>query len=166
MLSDRGGHHRDERRTPCRVVGRRAPRRVDRRRARRAPCPFARFMRDHFNQCAVVTASDGPRLQDLDGHWTLDVGGSYGVNVAGFARYKEWMARGLERVQDLGPVLGPLHPVVAENTTLLKSVSGLDEVSFHMSGTEAVMAAVRMARFNTRPKLIVCFPGGYYGRGG
>jgi len=38
---------------------------------------------------------------------------------AGFARYKEWMARGLERVQDLGPVLGPLHPVVAENTTLL-----------------------------------------------
>src|SRR5439155_728251 len=115
--------------------------------ANRVPFPFARFMRDHFDQCAVVTASDGPRLQDLDGHWTLDVGGSYGVNVAGFARYKEWMARGLERVQDLGPVLGPLHPVVAENTTLLKSVSGLDEVSFHMSGTEAVMAAVRMARF-------------------
>ena len=131
--------------------------------ANRVPFPFARFMRDHFNQCAVVTASDGPRLQDLDGHWTLDVGGSYGVNVAGFARYKEWMARGLERVQDLGPVLGPLHPVVAENTTLLKSVSGLDEVSFHMSGTEAVMAAVRMARFNTRRKLIVCFAGAYHG---
>src|SRR5206468_810362 len=77
-----------------------------------------------------------------------------------------WVERrqsGLERVQDLGPVLGPLHPVVAENTTLLKSVSGLDEVSFHMSGTEAVMAAVRMARFNTRRKLIVCFAGAYHG---
>src|SRR2546428_4457058 len=73
------------------------------------------------------------------------------------------MARGLERVQDLGRVLGPLHPVVAENTTLLKSVSGLDEVSFHMSGTEAVMAAVRLARFNTRRKLIVCFSGAYHG---
>src|SRR2546428_13272244 len=73
------------------------------------------------------------------------------------------MARGLERVQDLGRVLGPLHPVVAENTTLLKSVSGLDEVSFHMSGTEAVMAAVRMARLNTRRKLIVCFAGAYHG---
>ena len=84
------------------------------------------------------------------------MGGSYGVNVAGFARYKEWMARGLERVRDLGPVLGPLHPVVAENVALLKRVSGLDEVSFHMSGTEAVMAAVRLARFNTRPHSSSC----------
>ena len=39
----------------------------------------------------------------------------------------------------------------------------MDEVSFHMSGTEAVMAAVRMARFNTRRKLIVCFSGAYHG---
>jgi glutamate-1-semialdehyde 2,1-aminomutase len=66
-------------------------------------------------------------------------------------------------VQDLGPVLGPLHPVVAENIALLKSISKMDEVSFHMSGTEAVMAAVRMARFNTRRKLIVCFSGAYHG---
>jgi glutamate-1-semialdehyde 2,1-aminomutase len=39
----------------------------------------------------------------------------------------------------------------------------MDEVSFHMSGTEAVMAAVRMARFNTRRKLIVSFSGAYHG---
>src|SRR6266481_5681150 len=32
-----------------------------------------------------------------------------------------------------------------------------------MSGTEAVMAAVRLARFNTRRKLIVCFAGAYHG---
>src|SRR5262245_14569130 len=125
--------------------------------ANRVPLAFAGVMRERFNLAAVVTASDGPHLQDLDGHWTLDVGGSYGVNVAGFARYKTWMARGLERVRDLGPVLGPLHPVVAENVALLKRLSGLDEVSFHMSGTEAVMAAVRLARFNTRLRLIVAF---------
>ena len=120
-------------------------------------------MRERFELCSVVTASDGPYLHDLDGHWTLDVSGSYGVNVAGFARYKEWMARGLERVQDLGPVLGPLHPVVADNIARLRALSGLDEVSFHMSGTEAVMAAVRLARFNTGRKLIVCFAGAYHG---
>jgi len=113
--------------------------------------------------CSVVTESDGPRLLDLDGHWSLDVSGSYGVNVAGFARYKEWMARGLDRVRDLGPVLGPLHPVVAENITMLRAISRLDEVSFHMSGTEAVMAAVRLARFNTGRKLIVSFAGAYHG---
>jgi glutamate-1-semialdehyde 2,1-aminomutase len=131
--------------------------------ANRVPYPFARVMRERFNLCTVVTASDGPRLQDLDGRWTLDVSGSYGVNVAGLARYKEWMARGLERVHGLGPVLGPLHPVVAENIPLLRAVSKLEEVSFHMSGTEAVMAAVRLARFNTRRKLIVCFSGAYHG---
>ena len=131
--------------------------------ANRVPFPFAQFMRENFNLASVVTASDGPRLQHLDGHWTLDVGGSYGVNVAGSARYKEWMTRGLERTRDLGMVLGPLHPLVADNIARLKAVSGLDEVSFHMSGTEAVMAAVRLARFNTGRKLIVCFSGAYHG---
>jgi glutamate-1-semialdehyde 2,1-aminomutase len=131
--------------------------------ANRVPFPFRRVMREKFNLCSVVTASKGPRLHDLDGHWSLDVGGSYGVNVVGFERYKEWMHQGWERVQALGPVLGPLHPLVADNIALLKSVSHLDEVSLHMSGTEAVMAAVRLVRFNTRRKLIVCFSGAYHG---
>lgn len=121
------------------------------------------MMREKFSLCSVVTASNGPKLSDLDGNWSLDVSGSYGLNVAGFDRYKEWMEKGLEKVKDLGPVLGPLHPVVADNIAILKSVSKLDEVSFHMSGTEAVMAAVRLARFNTRRKLIVCFSGAYHG---
>ena len=131
--------------------------------ANRVPFPFMRVMRDKFNLCSVVTESHGPQLRDLDGHWTLDVSGAYGVNVAGFERYKEWMQQGWERVKDLGPVLGPLHPVVADNIARLKTVSHMDEVSFHMSGTEAVMAAVRLARFNTRRKLIVCFSGAYHG---
>jgi len=131
--------------------------------ANRVPFPFVRVMREKFNLCSVVTASKGPNLRTLDGHWTVDVSGSYGVNVAGFDRYKQWIQQGWERVKDLGPVLGPLHPIVADNIALLKNVSNMDEVSFHMSGTEAVMAAVRMARFNTRRKLIVCFSGAYHG---
>src|SRR5262245_35030164 len=58
--------------------------------ANRVPFPFARRMREDFDLCTVVTASEGPRLLDLDGHWTLDVGGSYGVNVVGYDQYKEW----------------------------------------------------------------------------
>src|SRR5262245_2395050 len=131
--------------------------------ANRVPFPFVRVMREKFNLCSVVTASAGAKLRDIDGNWSLDVSGSYGVNVAGFDRYKEWIQRGWERVKDLGPVLGPVHPIVAENIAMLKEVSRMDEVSFHMSGTEAVMAAVRMARFNTRRNLIVCFSGAYHG---
>ena len=73
------------------------------------------------------------------------------------------MARGLERVRDLGPVLGPLHPRGRREHRAAQGISRLDEVSFHMSGTEAVMAAVRLARFNTGRKLIVCFSGAYHG---
>ena len=60
-------------------------------------------------------------------------------------------------------MLGPYHPVVAENVTMLTEISGLDEVSFHMSGTEAVMQAVRLARYHTRRSQIVLFCGAYHG---
>jgi glutamate-1-semialdehyde 2,1-aminomutase len=131
--------------------------------ASRVPFPFLSVMREKFNLCSVVTESRGPHLKNLDGAWTIDVSGSYGLNVAGFDRYKEWIEQGWERVKALGPVLGPLHPVVAENIALLRQVSRKDEASFHMSGTEAVMAAVRMARFNTRRRLLVSFSGAYHG---
>ena len=131
--------------------------------ANRVPFPFMQVVREKFALASVVTASAGPHLYDLDGRVTLDVSGSYGLNVVGFDRAKEWIQRGWDQVKSLGPVLGPLHPVVAENIALLKSISKLDEVSFHMSGTEAVMAAVRLARFNTCRPLIVCFAGAYHG---
>src|SRR5262245_53580709 len=93
--------------------------------ATRVPFPFAAAMRRRFDVCSVVTTSNGPWLETLDGPWMLDVGGSYGVNVAGYARYKEWIRRGWRRVEQLGAVLGPLHPLVSENVASLKSISGL-----------------------------------------
>ena len=131
--------------------------------ANRVPFPFARLMRERFNTAAVAVASDGPWLVDLDGRRALDVSGSYGVNVAGYDRYKRWIDDGWARVRDLGTVLGPLHPLVAENVDRLRGISGQEEVSFHLSGTEAVMAAVRLVRFNTRRDRIVCFSGAYHG---
>jgi glutamate-1-semialdehyde 2,1-aminomutase len=66
-------------------------------------------------------------------------------------------------VSELGPVLGAYHPAVAYNVKRLKQISGLDEVSFHMSGTEAVMQAVRLARYHTRRPHLVRFCGAYHG---
>jgi len=92
-----------------------------------------------------------------------DLTGSYGVNLLGYDFYKNTIERGAARVRDLGPVLGSYHPVVAENAQMLKDISGLDEVSFHMSGTEAVMQAVRLALYHTRRSYVVCFSGAYHG---
>ncbi len=102
-------------------------------------------------------------VTDPDGNRYFDLAGSYGVNLLGHDFYKGCMARGLERVRELGVVLGPYHPVMVDIVRRLRAISGLDEVSFHMSGTEAVMQAVRLARYHTRRTHLVRFCGAYHG---
>lgn len=131
--------------------------------AYRVPYQYRNYVRTHLHLGTIVTASDGTRVQDLDGNWSYDLTGSYGVNVFGYDFYKECLEKGYERVKELGPVLGPYHPVIADNVTRLKAISGHDEVSFHMSGTEAVMQAVRLARFHTGRTHLVRFCGAYHG---
>src|SRR4030095_6475077 len=53
--------------------------------------------------------------------------------------------------------------VIADSAGRLCGVSVLDEVSFHMSGTEAVMQAVRLARYHTGRSHLVRFSGAYHG---
>ncbi len=129
----------------------------------RVPFQFSRFVREHFRAGAFVESSSGVSITDLDGNRLYDLTGSYGVNVFGYDFYKECIARGSERVRDLGPVLGAYHPVTAYNVRRLLEISGLDEVSFHMSGTEAVMQAVRLSRYHTRRSHLVRFCGAYHG---
>jgi glutamate-1-semialdehyde 2,1-aminomutase len=131
--------------------------------AYRVPFQYSRFVRTHLRIGAFVQSSEGVTVTDLDGNRFYDLTGSYGVNVLGYDTYKDMMRRGLERVRDLGPVLGPYHPVIAGNVRRLRAISGLDEVSFHMSGTEAVMQAVRLARYHTRRSHLVRFCGAYHG---
>ncbi len=131
--------------------------------ANRVPFQFRSIVRDALPVGAVSEATDGVRIRNRDGDWSYDVAGSYGVNLLGYDFYKKCIARGSERVQDLGPVLGPYHPLVRENVGAIRDISGLDEVSFHMSGTEAVMQAVRLARFHTGRRQLVLFTGAYHG---
>jgi len=131
--------------------------------AYRVPFQYRDYVKDNLKLGTMVTASAGTRVRDMDDNWSYDLTGSYGVNVFGYDFYKECLERGIERVKDLGPVLGPYHPVVAENAAKLKAISGLDEVSFHMSGTEAVMQAVRLARYHTGKTRLVRFCGSYHG---
>jgi glutamate-1-semialdehyde 2,1-aminomutase len=129
----------------------------------RVPFQFNRMVRSHFKAGSFVRASSGVTLTDLDDNQLYDLSGSYGVNVFGYDFYKECIERGSERVRALGPVLGTYHPLIAWNAQRLKEISRLDEVSFHMSGTEAIMQAVRLARYHTGRKRIVRFCGAYHG---
>ena len=129
----------------------------------RVPFQFSGFVRRHFKSGNFLEASSGVTVTDLDGNRLYDLTGSYGVNVFGYDFYKECIERGAEKVRDLGPVLGAYHPVTAYNVRRLLEISGLEEVSFHMSGTEAVMQAVRLARYHTRRTHLVRFCGAYHG---
>ncbi|MBV8308329.1 MAG: aminotransferase class III-fold pyridoxal phosphate-dependent enzyme, partial [Gammaproteobacteria bacterium] len=129
----------------------------------RVPFQFSRMVRQYLPGGSFLESSSGVTVEDVDGNRLYDVSGSYGVNLFGYDFYKECIERGAEKVRALGPVLGAYHPLIAENVRRLREISGLDEVSFHMSGTEAVMQAVRLARYHTRRRYLVRFCGAYHG---
>jgi glutamate-1-semialdehyde 2,1-aminomutase len=129
----------------------------------RVPFQYRHVVRAHLPFGSFLQSSDGVTVTDLDGNRFYDLSGSYGVNVFGYDFYKGTIERGGARVRELGPVLGAYHPLIIENAQMIKEISGLEEVSFHMSGTEAVMQAVRLARYHTRRSHLVRFCGAYHG---
>jgi glutamate-1-semialdehyde 2,1-aminomutase len=129
----------------------------------RVPFPFSETVKRRLGAGSFAQSSEGVTLVDLDGNRLIDLTGSYGVNVFGHDFYKQCIREGSERVQDLGPVLGAYHPALAFNVQRLREISDLDEVSFHMSGTEAVMQAVRVARYHTGRSHLVRLCGAYHG---
>ena len=131
--------------------------------AYRVPFQFSKRVRENLAAGSFLQSAQGVTVTDLDGNVLYDLTGSYGVNLFGHDFYKHCMEAGAARVRDLGVMLGAYHPVVAENVARLRDISAMDEVSFHMSGTEAVMQAVRLARYHTRRRRLVRFCGAYHG---
>ncbi|MFG5409125.1 aminotransferase class III-fold pyridoxal phosphate-dependent enzyme [Piscinibacter sakaiensis] len=129
----------------------------------RVPFQFAGELRRHLPVPAVAAAAEGLRLQDLDGVQRYDLAGSYGVNLLGVDAYREMLDEAAATARALGPTLGVLHPCVTEVLARLRAISGHEEASFHMSGTEAVMQAVRLARYHTGRRYLVRFSGAYHG---
>ena len=131
--------------------------------AYRVPFQFSPMVQENLKIGSFLQSASGVQVTDLDGNSFYDLTGSYGVNVFGADFYKSTMAKGMAMTENLGATLGVYHPCVATNVERLKKISGMDEVSFHMSGTEAVMQAVRLARYQNRRKYIVRFCGAYHG---
>jgi glutamate-1-semialdehyde 2,1-aminomutase len=133
--------------------------------AYRVPSQVRSHVQRDLPASTVVTATQRGQVCDLDGNWCWDLAGSYGVNLLGSDYYKGVMQAALDEAEPVGLHLGANHPLVAEVGERLTRLMGMDEVSFHMSGTEAVMQAVRLARHHTgRPK-VVRFAGAYHGWG-
>src|SRR5271156_1538577 len=89
--------------------------------AHRVPFQYSHMVRAHLPSTAFVQSSEGVTVTDLDGNRAYDLTGSYGVNVLGYDFYKGTMERGAARGRELGPGLGPYHPLIVENTKILKA---------------------------------------------
>lgn len=129
----------------------------------RVPFQFREVVEKNLTLGSFYCETEGIWLKDLDGHRYIDVSGSYGVNLFGQDFYKKCIENGSAKVQALGPLLGGYHPCVLDNARRILEISGMDEVTFHMSGTEAVMQAVRVARYQTHRNKIVRFTSAYHG---
>lgn len=109
-----------------------------------------------------MTHGDGPYLFDVDGHKLLDYGLAWGPLILGnnHPKLNEAITAQLGR----GYTFGYQHEgeiLLAE--LMCKVVPGVEQVLFSNTGSEAVQAALRIARAYTGREKIVRFEGHYHG---
>ena len=131
--------------------------------AYRVPFQYSAYLRTRLSISSFIQKAEGVQVEDVDGNKFYDLAGSYGVNLLGVDTYKSCIQEAEAKAGSLGPVLGAYHPCVLDNVQRLLRISAMDEVTFHMSGTEAVMQAVRLARYHTGKSHVVRFCGAYHG---
>jgi len=113
----------------------------------------------------IYTRAEGAFLYDADGHEYLDMLAGFGVFALG--RHHPVIRQAMHAVLDAGladltqfdapPLAGPLAEA------LLTHVPHLDRVYFSNSGTEAVEAALKFARYATGRKRIVYCDHAFHG---
>ncbi|TGK22268.1 aminotransferase class III-fold pyridoxal phosphate-dependent enzyme [Leptospira fluminis] len=111
----------------------------------------------------VFTKAEGAYLHDLDGNKYIDFLQGGGPTVLG-SNPKKVREKVVQLLKDTGPVTGLFHEY--ELRLAEKIVEHMPSVQmFRMlgSGTEACMAAIRVARLATKKKNVVKMGGAYHG---
>ena len=108
--------------------------------------------------------ADGAYLWDVEGKRYIDYVGSWGPMVAGHdhPRVREAVERAIRDGLSFGT---PCPAEVEMAETICKLVPSMEMVRMVNSGTEATMAAIRVARGFTGRDTIVKFEGCYHGHG-
>jgi glutamate-1-semialdehyde 2,1-aminomutase len=123
--------------------------------------PVRAFAAMHCDPIAIVSAR-GARLTDSDGRSYIDFIGAWGPALLGHrhAGVEEAVVGAARR----GLVFGLASPPEVELAErIVARVPGCQMVRFAVTGTEATMSAVRLARAATGRRAIVKFAGAYHG---
>ncbi len=109
----------------------------------------------------VTDRASGSKLWDVDGNEYVDVTNGFGLNFFGWspdfvtAAVQAQLAKGIE--------IGPQTPLAGKVAKMITEFIGMERVAFCNTGSEAVMAAMRLARTVTGRSTIAIFAGGYHG---
>jgi len=109
----------------------------------------------------VIEKSAGSHMWDLDGNEYVDVLNGFGMNMFGWQ--PAFVQDAVRKQLDLGYDIGPQHPLAGEVADLICEMTGNDRVGLCNTGSEAVMAAIRIARTVTCRNTVVLFTGSYHG---
>lgn len=109
----------------------------------------------------VVDRSKGSRFWDLDGNEYIDIVNGFGPIMLGHR--PDFVEKAIEKQLHEGIETGPSTPLAGEVAKMFCEMTGNDRMTFCNTGSEAVMAAMRVARTVTGRNKVVFFGGDYHG---
>lgn len=113
---------------------------------------------------AFITKAEGCRLHDADGNTYIDYVGSWGPMIVGH-NHPEVMQAITQALQQGISYGAPTEREIELAETVCKLMPNIEMLRLTTSGTEATMAAIRLARAYTGRNHIIKFSGNYHGHG-
>ncbi|MBN1951698.1 MAG: aminotransferase class III-fold pyridoxal phosphate-dependent enzyme [Bacteroidales bacterium] len=111
----------------------------------------------------VFTKAEGAYLYDMDGNKYIDFLQAGGPTVLG-SNYPAVKEKAIEVINETGPSTGLFHEYELKIAEFIcKHIPSVDQFRMLGSGTEAVMASIRVARLATGKKKIIKLGGAYHG---
>lgn len=110
----------------------------------------------------VTERSEGAKLWDVDGNEFVDITLGFGTNFLGHR--PKFVVEALEKQLALGIEIGPQSAMAAKVAEKICSLTGMERAAFCNTGSEAVTAAIRMARTVSGRDRIALFSGAYHGQ--
>ncbi len=110
----------------------------------------------------VSDRAKGSRIWDIDGNSYVDVVNGFGQTA--FGHNPPFVEEALARQIKDGFPIGPQASLAGEVTEMICEMTGNERATFCNTGSEAVMAAMRVARAVTGRDKIVFFSGAYHGQ--
>ncbi len=109
----------------------------------------------------VTDRSKGSRIWDLDGNEYIDIVNGFGAIM--FGHSPDFVTKAVLEQIGQGVEIGPQSALAGEVAAMLCELTGMERAAFCNTGSEAVMAALRVARTVTARDRIVYFTGDYHG---